>query len=75
MDNFVNQTNHRSGKKSNIEKKTLHHNSKNILSILFDEANLSEEKFDAVKKELHLKHHFHLMLNKGSSNDVFNQYT
>ncbi len=75
MDNFVNHTNHHSVKKSNIGKKTLHHNSRNILSILFDEVNLSEEKFDVVKKELHFKHHFHLMMNSRSPYDVFNQFT
>lgn len=75
MKNLVNHNNQHSSRKINIKKKKSHHNSRNILSILFDEINLSDEEFELIKKELHSKHHFHLLMNRGSSCDVFNQYT
>jgi hypothetical protein len=56
-------------------RRTTHHNSRDILSILFDEVNLNEEKFAEIKKELNSKHHFNLMMSKESSLDVFNQFT
>lgn len=52
-----------------------HHNSRNILSILFDEVNLSEEKFEAVKKDFYAKHHFHFIPNHLGYYDVFNRNT
>lgn len=73
MNNSTHHNYHHHGK--SIEKRTAHHNKRNILSILFDEVNLNEEKFAVIKKELNSKHHFNLMMSKDSSFDVFNQYT
>jgi hypothetical protein len=53
----------------------LHRNSRNILSILYDEINCSNEKFDKLKKELHAKHFFQKYSHKDSLHDVFSSFT
>ncbi len=75
MNNVIYHYSHQHGKKYSAEKRLIPHNSRNIISILFDEVNLSEEKFEAVKKDMYAKHHFHFMPNYSNSYDVFNQNT
>jgi len=74
MDHFSINTHHHS--ENNYNKRiALHRNSRNILSILFDEVNCSDEKFDKLKKELHGKHLFQHSSHKESYHDVFSSFT
>ncbi|MBN8585308.1 MAG: hypothetical protein J0M37_09445 [Ignavibacteria bacterium] len=53
----------------------MHKNTKNILSILFDEVNFSEDKFNKLKEDLHVKHLFSQHNHKESQNDIFSRFT
>ncbi len=75
MNNQSNHYSHHIDKKNYLEKKVTHRNSRNILSILFDEVYCSEEKFDILKKQLLSKHQFHFIIHSGNSLDVFNKNT
>ena len=56
-------------------KSVMHRNTKNILSILFDEVNFSEDKFNKLKEELLVKHMFSQQNHKESLNDIFSRLT
>lgn len=59
----------------NYQVKTgMHRNTKNILSILFDEVNFSEDKFNILKEDLHVKHVFIQQNHKESHNEIFSRF-
>lgn len=74
MDHYSINTQHHSGTTYN-KRIVMHRNSRNILSILFDEVNCSDEKFDKLKKELHAKHLFQHSAHKDPCHDVFSSFT
>ena len=56
------------------KRRVIHRNSKEIMSILFDEMNFDEEKFIRVKKSLGLKEH-HLIYNVNNpSFEIFSRF-
>lgn len=74
MNHYSINTQHHSDNTNN-KRIVMHRNSRNILSILFDEVNCSDEKFDKLKKELHAKHLFQHSSHKDSCHDVFSSLT
>ncbi len=58
-----------------IERVKIHRNSRNILSILFEEINCSGEKFDKLKKELHGSHRFKNNSHNNAGHDVFSTHS
>lgn len=60
--------------KNHHVKAVIHRNTKNILSILFDEVNFSEDKFDKLKEDLNAKHLFSQQNHKESQNDIFSRF-
>lgn len=66
---------HSSAASNYFERVTVHRNSKNILSILFEEVNCSEEKFNKLKKELLSAHRHHYSAHKEPCNEVFSSHT
>lgn len=76
MERYPIHTNsHSSAAKNYFERVSIHRNSKNILSILFDEVNCCEEKFDKLKKELLSAHRHHYSAFKEQCNEVFSSHT
>ncbi len=76
MENYsIHNHNHTKSAGGYAERLIIHRNSKNILSILFDEVNYSEEKFNLLKKELQTVHRHHYFSYGEQSNEVFSSYT
>jgi len=61
--------------RKNSGKVIIHRNSKNILSILFDEVNFSEDNFVKLKHDLNSKHKFIRLNHSDSHNEIFSVYT
>lgn len=58
-----------------IERVKIHRNSRNILSILFEEINCSDEKFDKLKKEFHENRRIKNYSSNYAGHDVFSTHT
>ncbi len=75
MDNHILHNHYHEHARNYSTKVKMHRNSKNILSILFDEVNCSEERFKIIKNELYNGHKFPEIAHKESNNDVFSKLT
>lgn len=75
MEHYTVHSHNHSSMRNYLERVKIHRNSKNILSILFDEVNFCEEKFDILKKELHTVHRSHHSAYNEPCNDVFSSLT
>jgi len=75
MNNYTIHHQNHSVNRNYLERAIVHRNSRNILSILFDEVNCSDEKFEQLKKEIHAKHMYHHTVHRDLCNDVFSSFT
>jgi len=71
IDEFINNYNHYRAHHFHSAGHCMHKNSESIMSIIFDETNFTEDKFEMLKKELKEKHKYHEVIPKFPGKDIF----